>query len=105
MSSGGGIARFASRKIDPTNTGTTSTSEDNGNDAATATPMSNAFSFDTANDTIDALSTASDDEFGLLSGGNSFGGGDDFGFQGDGGFGEESYDDGTEVRVEENMFQ
>jgi hypothetical protein len=99
MSSGGGIARFASRKIDSTNSGTNSTATEIRNDTATTTPTANAFSFGATNDTDDALTTASEDEFGLMGGGNSFGGGDDFGFQGDGGFGEENYGAGTEVRT------
>jgi hypothetical protein len=100
MSSGGGIARFASRKNDSTNTGPSATAVEHENDIATATPATNAFSFGATNDTNDALSTASDDEFGLLSGSNSFGCGDDFGSQGDGGFGEENYNVGQAVSAD-----
>jgi hypothetical protein len=80
MSSGGGIARFASRKP-ASSTGDTSapTSSENA-----ATKFS--FSF---NDNNDALSVTSDDEFGFLGGGGNSIGGDDFFMMNDGGFNHE----------------
>ena len=81
MSSGGGIARFASRMA-VTSTG----------DAAAPTPSENSatkFSF-SFNDNSDALSATSDDEFGFLGGGGSSVGGDDFFMMNDGGFNHES---------------
>ena len=98
MSSGGGIARFASRKIDTNNPGTTAGSAKNGNDPTTA-PSSLPFG---TNDNHDTVSTASDDEFGFLNSGNSFGG-DDFGFLNDGSFDEEKPDEGT-VEVNDCKF-
>ncbi len=86
MSSGGGIARFASRMA-VSSTG----------DAGAPTPSENSaikFSF-SFNDNSDALSAASDDVFGFLGGGGSSVGGDDFFMMNDGGFNHErdTFDD------------
>jgi hypothetical protein len=87
MSSGGGISRFATRKQSSSNeatNATTSSSTEKTQCAATPTPK---FSFGLSEHS-DALSTASDDEFGFLGGGGNSIGGDDF-FMSDSGYNHE----------------
>jgi hypothetical protein len=95
MSFGGGIARFASRKIDTDkeNDLATATLQDDRKDQPAAISANGGFSFAT-NDAHDTLSTASDDEFGFLGGSNSIGG-SEFCFMGDGDFDDEKDDTET----------
>ena len=78
-----GIARFANRKIDSISTHDTAatTTPQGEKPVSTPAPTANTFPFAT-NDTSDALSTTSDDEFGFLGSGNSLGG-EDFYFSDD----------------------
>jgi hypothetical protein len=86
MSSEGGISRFASRKQTSSNEANIATKLTVEKSHSIATPAPK-FSFG-FNENSDALSTASDDEFGFLGGGGNSIGGDDF-FMSDNGYNHE----------------